>query len=322
MMAEENDYIVGQPTTIDIVCGREKNSFKNEGNQRYRAIIDEHTHRYNQILDEDEKTKPGNKRSFVAGVIQQITANGSRFVKYDRLALKWFKLDKRSVREKVGHALRDNYLSETEASTKSLKRMWALRNESRQNDPSNVLSLASEEAASESNLSDKNASIRNQARPPQYDFILMPPRIHDLNITSSAPSFLPPFMNSQRFDRQQNNRAGFARGQQIDDVNIPPQKLSPSTAFKKSLRHFPTPSLRLSSLTAEDDDIAQFKRDSPPDKSGDDPLDAFDRLYEDGLIQIDRNEDHAERRTTSKSDDEDDIEPIDAFPSLGPRHRD
>jgi hypothetical protein len=65
---------------------------------------------------------------------------------------------------------------------------------------------------------------------------------------------------------------------------------------------------------AEDIDVRQLKQDTPPEKCGDDdPLDAFDKLYEDGLIQIDHNE-----RTLTKLDNEYDFEPIDAFPSLMP----
>lgn len=218
-------------------------------------------------------------------------------------------MDKRAVREKVGHALRDNYHSETEASDKSLKRIWDLRKEIWHCDTAKSPSLSGEEESNASNLSDQDSSTGSHR--PQPDFMAVPARNHALNITNSAPSFL---MNSQPFDRLPSNRADLYGAHQIDYADIPQEKSSPRTASTKSLGDFPIPPITFSSLMAEDIDVRQLKQDTPPEKCGDDdPLDAFDKLYEDGLIQIDHNE-----RTLTKLDNEYDFEPIDAFPSLMP----
>lgn len=92
---------VDKPEDFDILLGRGKTSFNHVGNRRFRVFIDINLQRYMDAQSRMEKTL------VVNSVVEAIQDGGGRFLKQDSKTKKWYKVNAKTAREKVGHALRD-----------------------------------------------------------------------------------------------------------------------------------------------------------------------------------------------------------------------
>jgi hypothetical protein len=92
---------IDTPQDFDILLGRGKTSFNHVGNRRFRVFIGLHLRRYMDAQSRMEKTL------VVNSVVEAIQEAGGRFLKQDGRSLKWFQVNAKMAREKVGHALRD-----------------------------------------------------------------------------------------------------------------------------------------------------------------------------------------------------------------------
>ena len=88
-----------QPT--DVLCGRGKQAFNNQGNRRFRDLIAASTDKYINASSRLEKSM------VVHSIVEQVKKIGGRFLKQDRYTGRWYELDERQAKEKVGHAIRD-----------------------------------------------------------------------------------------------------------------------------------------------------------------------------------------------------------------------
>lgn len=85
----------------DVLCGRGKTSFNHVGNRRFRDLIAASTEKYNNARSRLEKSM------VVHSIVEQVKKVQGRFLKQDRYSGRWYELDERQAKEKVGHAIRD-----------------------------------------------------------------------------------------------------------------------------------------------------------------------------------------------------------------------
>jgi hypothetical protein len=85
----------------DVLCGRDKHSFRNVGNRRFRVTVALYIGRYLEAETKSDKSR------VIALVVDIVRANGGRFLKWSSKRQEWVELDEKHTREKVGHALRD-----------------------------------------------------------------------------------------------------------------------------------------------------------------------------------------------------------------------
>ena len=99
----DDDYEETVVGPYDVLCGREANSWNNEGNQRFRAIISQSVPRYNAARTTSEKT------AVVKSVVRELQGeNGKgRFLKQSRNGRSLRELSKRETHQKVGKSIRD-----------------------------------------------------------------------------------------------------------------------------------------------------------------------------------------------------------------------
>jgi hypothetical protein len=83
----------------DVVCGRQKEAFRNVGNRRFRVTVSLFMEKYVAAPTRQCKSK------VISAVAEQVQANGGRFLR--RRNNEWVELDDKQAKEKVGHALRD-----------------------------------------------------------------------------------------------------------------------------------------------------------------------------------------------------------------------
>jgi hypothetical protein len=99
----------------DVLCGRQKEAFRNVGNRRFRVTVGLSLDKYIMAPTRQCKSK------VIILVADQVKANGGRFLKWKNR--EWVELDEKQSREKVGHALRDMASArESVANRKTLKR--------------------------------------------------------------------------------------------------------------------------------------------------------------------------------------------------------
>ncbi|KAL3942727.1 MAG: hypothetical protein SGBAC_003134 [Bacillariaceae sp.] len=92
------------PGKWDVICQRGKECFDHVGNRRFRMIIDSHLSTYMEVMSRRQKTR------IVSTIVKNITvaaASGGGFVRKDLLTRRWYKVNEKLAREKVGQALRD-----------------------------------------------------------------------------------------------------------------------------------------------------------------------------------------------------------------------
>lgn len=93
------DYV---PASSDVVCGRGKANARLEGNQRFINIVRRNLGRYAAARKRIDKS------IVVISVVQQVVTDcGSKFIRYDSKAQRYFELSEDQVHEKTGHAIRD-----------------------------------------------------------------------------------------------------------------------------------------------------------------------------------------------------------------------
>lgn len=96
-----------QPCEYDILCGRTKKCYENEGNRKYRLIITAHFPKYNsQTMRRCDKT------IMVREIVNRLYDEGTYFFRQVGKD-QWHRLDKKQARLVVGHALRDEALKMT-----------------------------------------------------------------------------------------------------------------------------------------------------------------------------------------------------------------
>ena len=93
------------PTRFDVICGRDKQSVRHEGNKQFRTIVEQYRVRYQRTSVREEKTR------ITCEIISRIRAGsmhkpGGRFLKLDPDTKKWCDAGDEFAREKVSHALR------------------------------------------------------------------------------------------------------------------------------------------------------------------------------------------------------------------------
>jgi hypothetical protein len=86
----------------DILCGRDKATFNNVGNRRFRVSISLNIPRYDAAKTKVQKAQV---IKYICNVLQ--TEVGARFLKKDISKQAYIELDASKARKKVGHALRD-----------------------------------------------------------------------------------------------------------------------------------------------------------------------------------------------------------------------
>jgi hypothetical protein len=102
--AEEKLYIGSdEPGRFDILCGRDKRCFNHEGNNRFRSLIICHLQHYKVARSKIERS------NVVKVIAEHLKINGSRLLKFDQEANRWYMLSERDVSDKISHALRDKY---------------------------------------------------------------------------------------------------------------------------------------------------------------------------------------------------------------------
>eukprot|EP00429_Kryptoperidinium_foliaceum_P135955 CAMPEP_0176261398 /NCGR_PEP_ID=MMETSP0121_2-20121125/40077_1 /TAXON_ID=160619 /ORGANISM="Kryptoperidinium foliaceum, Strain CCMP 1326" /LENGTH=401 /DNA_ID=CAMNT_0017601337 /DNA_START=197 /DNA_END=1405 /DNA_ORIENTATION=+ len=94
-----------EPGEDDVICQRGKDSFEHVGNKRFRELIDKHIDSYLEAGSRQEKS------AIVAKIYDHIRMHASKpssgFVRKDLLTRRWFLVNEKEARDKVGQALRD-----------------------------------------------------------------------------------------------------------------------------------------------------------------------------------------------------------------------
>lgn len=108
-----NHDCLEEPRPYDILCGRNRNSFNNIGNRRFRITISMNVEKYNALQTRHERSK------FIASLAQTLRYDvGFRFLKRNGGKINpddQAELTDDEIRAKIGHALRDLSTSMREA---------------------------------------------------------------------------------------------------------------------------------------------------------------------------------------------------------------
>lgn len=191
----------------DILCGRDKATFNNVGNRRFRVLISLNIPRYNRARTKAEK----------ASVIKDVcnifqNEVGVRFLKKHQSQKEYyFQLSATEARKKVGHALRDMSVARQELDEKRRKiRMNSLESRGVDSDYDPLEPLLVEPLPyDEPNASDSHRRPQNQ-QDQQYDqHQIRPPHTPahwiDQQYTTSAIPDVPQQLQQERQQQQQQN---------------------------------------------------------------------------------------------------------------------
>ena len=112
----QQHHLANEPTSYDILLGKEKNIFNHSGNRRFRTIINSHLSKYTEAPTKSSKSK----------LIRQVHADmqkaGYRFLRRNDTSKDiWCEIEKHEVREKVSHALRDRVREQQKPSKRRRK---------------------------------------------------------------------------------------------------------------------------------------------------------------------------------------------------------
>lgn len=88
------------PSNIDILCGRDKESYGHAGNRRFRAIISTYRDEYQNAKSRDNKTRITDE------IVASIRNCRGRFLRKDEKTNMWYDVGDAYAHEKVSHALR------------------------------------------------------------------------------------------------------------------------------------------------------------------------------------------------------------------------
>jgi hypothetical protein len=108
----EKHYITDQINAHDVLFGQGGQSNKNEGNARYRIIVE----RIRPIYATASMTE---KTAIAQDVVKEVANNGGRFLEKDKKSQQWYLADDRAARKKLSQALREKRFT---AEGRALKR--------------------------------------------------------------------------------------------------------------------------------------------------------------------------------------------------------
>lgn len=110
-----------EPEETDVICQRGKDSFDHVGNKLFRELIEKHISSYLEAGSRHEKS------TIVSKIYDHIRHNARKpstgFVRKDLLTRRWFVVNEKEARDKVGQALRDaiKIIRSTSSKSKSEK---------------------------------------------------------------------------------------------------------------------------------------------------------------------------------------------------------
>ena len=90
-----------EPSSLDILQGRERMSIHHTGNRCFRGLIECSVEEYKGLLTPTEKNK------FLNAIVKSIQISGGRFLRRQSDAKSWEEIDLKEAKEKVSHAYRD-----------------------------------------------------------------------------------------------------------------------------------------------------------------------------------------------------------------------
>lgn len=93
--------MVEKPAKIDVLFGRDSDSWNHEGNRNFRALVVKYQDKYHATQARSEKV------SIVANIVGELKKSGAKFLKRDNDNKMWFEVNRKACIEKVGHAIRD-----------------------------------------------------------------------------------------------------------------------------------------------------------------------------------------------------------------------
>ena len=108
----EKHYITNAINIHDVLFGQGGHSNNNEGNARYRAIVD-------RIRPIYATASLAEKTTIAQNVVKEVASNGGRFLMKDKNSDQWYLADDRAARKKVSQALREKYYT---AEDRAIKR--------------------------------------------------------------------------------------------------------------------------------------------------------------------------------------------------------
>lgn len=88
------------PDKLDILCGRDKESYSHVGNKQFRVIVATNRERYQSCTSRDEKTR------ITTEIIKSIRDSGGRFLRKNESSKLYEDVGDEYAHEKVSHALR------------------------------------------------------------------------------------------------------------------------------------------------------------------------------------------------------------------------
>lgn len=108
-------FVMNQPRPADVLCGRGKDSFRHEGNQRFRCLIAEHATTYKLAATKKQKMQ------VVMLVADIVIARGGRFLVRDKNG-NWMDGGRNQGRKKTGHSFRDALRGRVKCISQIMKR--------------------------------------------------------------------------------------------------------------------------------------------------------------------------------------------------------
>jgi hypothetical protein len=92
---------VNEPTSFDVLLGKEKAIFNHSGNISFRQLINQNLDKYIEAPTKSSKSK------LIRQVHADMQKSGFRFLRRNEATGVWLEIEKHEAREKVSHALRD-----------------------------------------------------------------------------------------------------------------------------------------------------------------------------------------------------------------------
>jgi len=102
--------------SMDVLCGRGKNSFNHVGNRKFRDIVAAAIPGYVSATSRSVKSE------IVNAIVRQVRDGGGRFLKKEGKKGGWYVLNYTQSKEKAGHAIRDATISEESKKNRAKKR--------------------------------------------------------------------------------------------------------------------------------------------------------------------------------------------------------
>ena len=136
----QQHHLANEPTSYDILLGKEKNIFNHSGNRRFRTMINNQLETYIAAPTKSSKSK------LIRQVHADMQKSGYRFLRRNSTTGIWYEIEKHEAREKVSHALRDRVREQQKPTAKRRRKNYVQTKPSSSTSvvPSKVISLESE----------------------------------------------------------------------------------------------------------------------------------------------------------------------------------